>query len=102
MDHFPYNVHLVSAADKIGTHEGKGDTQEQLVVDQEFESYGSEKNKEDYDEKGVISRGSMLWPVFFFASQACNLALSPHEIVNNATNFYGHNVRIMGTSWPQS
>ena len=60
MDHFPYNVHLVSAADKIGTHEGKGDTQEQLVVDQEFESYGSEKNKEDYDEKGVISRGSML------------------------------------------
>jgi hypothetical protein len=71
-------------------------------VDQEFESYGSEKNKEDYDEKGDISRGSMLWPVVFFASQAHNLVLSLHEIVNNATNFCGHNVRIMGTSWPQS
>ncbi|KIM86372.1 hypothetical protein PILCRDRAFT_86562 [Piloderma croceum F 1598] len=39
VDRFPYNVHPVSAADKIDTHEGKGDAQEQPVVVQEFKSY---------------------------------------------------------------
>jgi hypothetical protein len=58
VDRFPYNVHPVSAADKIDTHEGKGDAQEQPVVVQEFKSYP--QNKEDYDEKGDISGGSML------------------------------------------
>ena len=57
VDRFLFNVRPVSAADKIDIHEGKGDAQEQLVVDQEFKSYGGEKN---YDEKGHISVGSML------------------------------------------
>jgi hypothetical protein len=60
VNHFPYNVLPVSSADKIDTQEGKGDTQEQLVVDQEFKSYSGEKNKEDDDEKEDISGGSML------------------------------------------
>jgi hypothetical protein len=34
MNHFPYNVHLVSSADKIDTHKGKGGTQQQPVVNQ--------------------------------------------------------------------
>ena len=40
VDCFPFNVHPVSAADKIDIHEDKGDAQEQPVVDQAFKSYG--------------------------------------------------------------
>jgi len=53
MNHFPYNVHLVSA-DKIDTHKGKRDAQEQPLVDQEFKLYGGEKTKRIMMKKGTF------------------------------------------------
>ena len=54
VNRFSFNVHPVSAADKINIHEGKGDAQGQPAVDQEFKSCSGEKHKGNYDEKGEI------------------------------------------------